>query len=167
VLRWTLYVLAALGAVVVLAIVVGWSLPVGHQASATRRIASPPDRVFALITDFARHPEWRTGVTRVDVTGAQVVGQQIREFGRNGEIPYRVETFEAPSRLVTRIAGEGLPFGGTWTYELRPDPGGGTAITITENGEIYNPIFRTVARFVLGYEATMKQYLDDLETAAR
>ena len=162
-LKWALYVVIGLGLIVLLTLVVGWSLPVAHRASATRSIGAPPDRVFALITDFARYPEWRSGVTRVEASGAPAVGQLIREFGSNGEIPYRVETLEAPGRLVMRIAGEGMAFGGTWTYELRPNASGGTDVTITEDGEIYNPIFRTLARFVFGYTATMNQVLGDLE----
>lgn len=34
---------------------------------------------------------------------------------------------------------------------------------MTENGEIYNPIFRFMARFVLGYSMTLDRYLADLE----
>ena len=160
-------VLAGLGAILLIAIVVGWSLPIGHRASATRSIASPPERVFAVITDFARYPEWRTGVTRVAARGAPAVGQLIREYGRNGEIPYRVETLEPPRRLVMRIAGDDLAFGGTWTYELRANANGGTDVTITEDGEIYNPIFRTMAHFMFGHTTTMNGFLNDLEKGAR
>ncbi len=60
--------------------------------------------------------------------------------------------------LVVRIADLDLPFGGTWTYEIAPVAGGST-LTITEDGEIYNPIFRVMSRFVFGYESTMAAYL--------
>jgi hypothetical protein len=59
---------------------------------------------------------------------------------------------------VLQIANPALPFGGTWTYEVRPTPHGST-LTITEDGEIYNPLFRVMARFVFGYEGTMAAYL--------
>ena len=55
-----------------------------------------------------------------------------------------------------------LPFGGTWTYEVQPD-GTGSAVTITEDGEVYNPIFRFVSRFFIGYEGTLRQYASDVE----
>ncbi|HSR42141.1 MAG TPA: SRPBCC family protein, partial [Longimicrobiales bacterium] len=76
-----------------------------------------------------------------------------------------IETVEAevPTRLVTRIADEDLPFGGTWTYELEPTGDGRTRVTITEDGEVYNPVFRFMARFVFGHTATMDTYLDGLE----
>jgi hypothetical protein len=38
-----------------------------------------------------------------------------------------------------------------------------TTLRITEHGEIYNPIFRALARFVFGYESTMIAYLDALK----
>jgi hypothetical protein len=41
-----------------------------------------------------------------------------------------------------------------------PD-GSGSRITITENGEIYNPIFRVVSR-AMGYTSTLDAYLESL-----
>jgi hypothetical protein len=77
-----------------------------------------------------------------------------------------VTELDPPRRMVTRIADEGLPFGGTWTYELEL-AAGWTCVTLTEDGEIYNPFFRFVARFILGYDATMRTYLDGLEARMR
>ena len=41
---------------------------------------------------------------------------------------------------------------------IAPEPNG-TTLTITEDGEVYNPIFRFMSRFVFGHEATMATYL--------
>jgi hypothetical protein len=60
-----------------------------------------------------------------------------------------------------KIDATDLAFGGTWTYELRDDRGG-TEITITERGEVYNPIFRTLSRFVFGHTATIDAYMKSL-----
>jgi hypothetical protein len=35
-------------------------------------------------------------------------------------------------------------------------------LRITEDGEIYNPIFRFASRFVLGYARTQEEYLQEL-----
>jgi hypothetical protein len=64
-----------------------------------------------------------------------------------------------PSRLVTKIDEPDAPFGGTWTMEIVPTANG-SRLTITERGEIYNPIFRALARFVFGYEGTMESCLE-------
>jgi hypothetical protein len=79
---------------------------------------------------------------------------------------YQIVEQVPPRRLVTRVADPDLPYGGTWTFELDPQPAG-TRLTITERGEIYNPIFRVFARFVFGYAATMERYLDALEARLR
>jgi hypothetical protein len=63
--------------------------------------------------------------------------------------------------MVTRIADKTLTFGGAWTYELSPQ-GGGTRLVITEHGEVYNPLFRFMSRFVFGHTATLDRYLADL-----
>jgi hypothetical protein len=59
---------------------------------------------------------------------------------------------------VARIADDKLPYGGTWTWEIEETPEG-SAVRITENGEIYNPLFRFAARYVFGYSSTMEAYL--------
>jgi hypothetical protein len=74
----------------------------------------------------------------------------------------RVERDEPPSLVVTRIVGETLPFGGTWTYRIVPAPGG-SDLTITEDGEVYNPIFRFMSRFVFGHFATIDAFLAGLK----
>lgn len=68
----------------------------------------------------------------------------------------------APRRFVVRIADRSLPFGGTWSYDIAPASGGGSELRISEDGEIYNVIYRFVSRFFLGYTATMEQYFRDL-----
>ena len=71
----------------------------------------------------------------------------------------RIDRAEAPTHLVTRIADDKLPFGGTWDYAITPDGGGASVVTITEHGAVYNPVFRFVSRFVFGHTATMDAYL--------
>ena len=71
---------------------------------------------------------------------------------------FAVDESIAPRRMVVRIADRNLPFGGSWTYDIAP-AAGGASLTITEDGAIYNPLFRVMARLVFGYEATMMAYL--------
>jgi uncharacterized protein YndB with AHSA1/START domain len=161
--RWIGYSALGVGVLVALVFVVGWLEPVGHSASRTLELGAPPDKVFAIVSDASRYPEWNSAVERVEVTGEPGPGQHVRLFGSYGEIPYTVEALQPPSRMVTRID-SGLDFGGTWTYDLRPS-GAGTRITITEDGEVYNPLFRFMARFVFGHHATIDQFLADLPRA--
>ena len=55
-----------------------------------------------------------------------------------------------------------ISFGGRWIYEITPS-GGGTELRITEEGEVYNPFFRFVSRFIMGHARTIERYLEDVE----
>jgi hypothetical protein len=83
------------------------------------------------------------------------------EVSGRDRLPLEMVERDPPRRVVTRITDPALTFGGTWTYELAP-AGSGTRVTITERGEIRNPVFRTLARFVFGYAATLETWLDEL-----
>ena len=62
--------------------------------------------------------------------------------------------------MRTRIADE-LPYGGTWTFSLEPGDSA-CVLTLTEDGEVYNVIFRFVSRFIMGYNGSLETYLRDL-----
>jgi uncharacterized protein YndB with AHSA1/START domain len=161
-MKWVLF--AALGLLVVVAIVVvvGYLLPKGHVATRSATFAAPPDAIWAAITDVDKFPSWRSDVKTVQRLPDRDGRVAWVEEGSSGRITLAVEKSLPPQQLVLRIADPDLPFGGSWTYDLAPAPGG-TTLTITENGEIYNPVFRVMARFVFGYEATMAAYLSALE----
>lgn len=159
------WVVRGVGVLILLASVVwgiGSQLPQGHVVSRTTRLAAPPDRVFALISDVAAGPSWRTGLERVEVLPPVRGRSRYRETADGENLTMEVETNEPDRRRVTRIVEEGQPFGGTWTFDLEPD-GAGTRLTITERGEVYSSLFRFVQWAFLGYTGTMEQYLADLE----
>lgn len=160
-------VLLAAVTIVVVALVaavlgMGYSLPVKHVASLQMKCRLAPQQVWEVIVDFPSYASWRKGVVGVqrlaDVNG-HPVWHEVEKDG--GGLQYETVSLEPGRRLVRRIAGEGLPFGGTWTFILEPHDGG-TRLTITEDGEIYNPIYRFVSRFILGYQNSMQMYLSDL-----
>ena len=77
------------------------------------------------------------------------------------KITYELLEDQPGRRMIVRIADRGLPFGGTWSFEISP-AAGGSELRITEDGEIYNVIFRFMARFFFGYSASAETYLRDL-----
>ena len=134
-MKWILWIVVSMIAIVGVIALVGYFLPVSHQASRSAEFNKPPEAVYALISDLEGYPAWWPGnSTKVEVVDSA-----------------------APSRFTTRIVGE-TDFGGTWTMEIVPTPRG-SRLTITERGEIYNPIFRTMAKFVFGYTSTMESCL--------
>lgn len=149
---------------------VGCVRPKGHRAARTTAYAAEPAAVFAVISDVARYPEWRSGITSVESLPDDGRGPRFREHGAEDVIAYRVERLDPPATLVTRIDDPSLPYGGTWTFDLASTPEG-TALTITEDGEVYNPIFRLLSKTVFSPYATIDTCQADLrrrlETSAR
>ena len=164
-MRYLLIVAAALGAIVLVVLLVGWSLPVKHRATGEATVKSSPDSLYQLITDVDRFPQWRSTVKSVEHLPDSAGKKRFREVGSDGTILYEIESSVPDQRLVTRIADRSLPFGGSWTFELIPR-GDSTTLRITEDGEVYNPIFRFVSRFIFGHNATIEKYLADVRTAA-
>jgi uncharacterized protein YndB with AHSA1/START domain len=163
-MRYVLIIAAALGAVVLIVLLVGWSLPVKHHAASEATLKASPQSLYQLITDVDRFPEWRSSVKRIERVPDSAGRTRFREVGGDGTILYEVESTVPNQRLVTRIADPSLPFGGSWTHELIPR-GDSTTLRITEDGEVYNPIFRFVSRFIFGHTATVEKYLADVRTA--
>lgn len=162
-MRILLMVLGVLVALVLLVVLVGWLLPVGHRATREATLRVSPARLFALLTTPADFPNWRTGVKRIELLPRDLGGpQQFREVSGQGTILYTIARAVPDRELVTQIADRSLPYGGGWTYELIPAGADSTTLRITENGEIYNPLFRFVSRFILGYHASLDRYLQDV-----
>lgn len=84
---------------------------------------------------------------------------RFRQYTSAGSITMQVEESTPPSRFVTRIADPDQPFGGTWTFELVGNTASKTLVTITERGEVYDPLFRFMSKFVFGHTSTMDSCL--------
>jgi len=163
-IRAAIFVLVALLVVIILVVVaIGAFLPQQHVSTCAAQFHEAPDAIWQAITEYAKYPAWRKDVTRVEMLPPVNGKPSWREFDNHGgSIPYEVMVMVPPRALVVRIADPKLPFGGTWTYEISTMKDGGSLVRITEAGEIYNPIFRVAARYVLGYSRTQEEYLHAL-----
>jgi hypothetical protein len=155
----------ASGGAVVIWLLAGWAigarLPRAHVVTARARYRQPPEVVWAALTNLTSAPNWRSGVRRIERLPDRDDGRQVWiEWSRRSRLPLEFEVVTPGVLLVSRIVGERLPFGGSWTYGLLPDADG-SVLTITEEGEIYSPFFRFVSRLA-GHDATLKRYLRDL-----
>jgi hypothetical protein len=158
-MKWILVPIVAIVAVGLLVTIIGMTLPAAHVASRRARFLSNPQVVFDTISD----PNgWRTGVHRIESVYPINGRERWKEIDKdeNG-VTYELVESTRPLRRVTRIVDENLPYSGTWTLEIAPAPGGST-LSITERGEVKNPIFRFVSRFVMGHHRTIDTYLRDL-----
>ena len=154
-----LTILGVVVALIVIVLVIGAMLPKEHTARVRTVLHAPPESVYAAITDVEHAPAWRTGLKKVEVLERDPL--RWRETAEWGTLTFVHDNAVPPSRVVARIADESQGFGGTWTYEIAPAPDG-SAVTITENGTVSNPLFRFLTKFVLGHYSSLETYARDL-----
>jgi hypothetical protein len=130
-MKWLWVVLGSLAGLIALVVMVGAMLPVNHVASRRARFRETPEQIW---------PSLSPGV--------------FQQRFRQDDVNYEVVESTPNRRLVTKIADKNLPYGGSWVYEIEPGPAG-AILRITERGEVYNPFFRFVSRFVMGHTATI------------
>lgn len=150
-------IVAGLAAVVVVG---GAFLPRGHSCTVARTYRAAPERAWALLTGVEDFPRWRKDVKSVDVRERDAAGAALAwtEHTSFGPMPLRTVEREPPFRLVGRIDSDALPFGGTWTYRIDDLGDGQVRLSITEDGEVKNVVFRFLSRYVFGHDGTLKAY---------
>lgn len=165
-MKMILIIIGAVAALFVIAVgailIIGFSLPVAHVASRSISLNRPASEVYAKIRNFEKAAEWRSEIKNVEVLLPVDGRLQFREDGPHGSVLYELMEDMPEKKLVTRIATQGLGYSGTWTYKL-DSVGQTTKLTITENGEVQNPVFRFASRYVFGHSATIDNYLQSLE----
>jgi polyketide cyclase/dehydrase/lipid transport protein len=149
-------------AIIVAVIVIGLLLPKRHVVTRSARYRATPEQLFRLISG---EQNWRADVLRCE-TSTEADGRVLqRETTRNGEtVTYELAERVEPVSIQRRIVTKNLPYSGTWSFSLKPE-GEGTVVRITEDGEVYNPVFRFVSRFIIGQARTVDTYLQNLGKA--
>jgi hypothetical protein len=161
-MKWVLLAVAALAVLASLAALVGATLPLRHHATRKARFRVSPETLYAII---AGPPDWRADVKRFGNLPDKEGHRRWWEEDRHAKkITYELVEEVANRRRAVRIADRSLPFAGTWSFDIAPAPDGGSELRVSEDGEIYNVIFRFMARFVFGYTGSIEGYLRDLGT---
>jgi len=161
IIKYLIITLTVLAALIGLAYAVGMTMSQDHTATSSVTLTVPRPEVWGAIVDVAAQPTWRSGLQSVAIEDATPERMRWTEHGDYGDIPLRVEERTEPSRLVVVIDGEDLPFGGRWIYALE-DAGDGTHISITEEGSVYNPLFRVMSSLFMSEHETLDNFLTDL-----
>lgn len=154
-------VIVALVLVAGLVALIGSRLPKAHVASRSIFLRKPPGEVYAVARDFGSAPSWRADVKQMEVDAKQGGPVYFREVAKHGTVNYELTEDVPGARMVTRIRDTDLGYSGQWTYTFAPE-NGGTRVTIREDGEVSNVIFRFMSRYVFGQTATMDSYLTSL-----
>lgn len=158
-MKWVWLIGGGLVLLVALAAAIGAMLPRAHHATRKARFQQQPPAIYGVLIG---PPDWRRDLKAWGPLPAKDGRTQWWEQDSHGQkIAFELVESRPPARRVVRIADQGLPFGGTWTFEILP-VGDGAEVRISEDGEIYNVIFRFMARFFFGYTASIEGYLRDL-----
>jgi|SRR5688572_22624726 len=140
---------------------IGSRLPKSHVASRSILLHKSPQEVYAVVRDFGSAPQWRSDVKQMEVEAPPGGPVYFREVGKNDTINYELVEDIPGQRMVTRIRDTNLGYAGQWTYLFAAE-NNGTRVTIREDGEVSNVIFRFMSRYVFGHTATIDSYLTSL-----
>jgi hypothetical protein len=147
---------------VIIVVGVGSILPVEHHVTREVILKSTPAKTWAIIVDFPSAPKWRKNLKSVEKVERDGEIMWKEEDQSGDSLLYRTLFSQEPKKLVREIVGPELPFGGTWTFVLEPHPEG-AKLQITEDGKVYQPVYRFVSRFFLGHSRSLDLYLGALE----
>jgi hypothetical protein len=143
---------------------IGTSLPTEHHASCAASYQKPASFLFAVVDNDAASAIWRSDIGSIFLISGRGPTAVWRETDRHGNsITYRTVAYAAGRKLRRAVDfAPGMPFAGTWTYDFSPLDPRATRLTIVEDGQIYNPFFRFMARYAFGYTQSMHAFLADL-----
>lgn len=156
-------VIAFVIGLLVVAAVVGLFLRDDHRVARAATLPAPPDAVWAVVADLDAHPSWRPDLEKLERLDPIDGKPAFREHTRQGVVRFvldeeRAPSDAAPGRRVTRIADTHLPYDGRWIVSIAP-AAGGARVTVTEDGRVKNPLFRTMSRTVYSLSATQEAWL--------
>ncbi len=161
-MKWLLLIAGIFILAILAVLLFGLMQPVKHSVTRSIHLKRQPEAVFAVIDDDTNLPSWSSSVLKVEPLPDQDGKPAARYTLRWGNMQMIMTQLERtpPNRLVVRMSKESGPVLGTWTYQITSETDG-CRVALTEEGELTNPIFRTMAR-MRGLDANITQTLQDL-----
>lgn len=97
-----------------------------RELRAETTIAAPPEQVWALLTDFARMPEWSPELVRMLPLkpGGLRVGQWYLGVNRRKAVVWPTRSVVAVLEPGRSVAWDTRSSGARWIWELSPDAAG-------------------------------------------
>jgi hypothetical protein len=127
-------------------------------------INATPERIWSILTDAARYPEWNPTVTKVDgqiAPGGRISLHVTINPGR--AFPVKVVTFEPPRRMVWR---GGMPLGlfvGERVFVLTPARDG---VEFTMQETFTGPLAPLIGRTIPDLQPAFDQFAASLKREA-
>jgi uncharacterized protein YndB with AHSA1/START domain len=97
-----------------------------RELYAEATVAAPPEKVWALLTDFGRMPEWSPELVRMVPLkpGGLRVGQWYLGVNRRKAVVWPTRSVLAVLEPGRTLAWDTRSSGARWIWELSPDPAG-------------------------------------------
>ncbi len=154
---WVLLCLGLVGCGILIMFLAGSLLPRETIVSRTLQLGKTREEVWKLITDFPGQTKWRSRIKRIE----KIDSNKWREIYKGGrEVILETKERREPELLLRELKGkDGIK--GTWTVEIAK-AADGCWVTVTEKGEIRNPFFRFVGRYIIRRASHVECYLRDL-----
>lgn len=162
---WVLGAAGILAAVPLLLALYGLTLPRVHDVACRVDVGGPPEEVWRVIDGAAEQPEWNDMVTRCERV-ERGDGREVwcEHHAKGPPLVLEVVEREENRTLVRSIADAKKVFSGSWRFVLEPSPerAGATRVTISEHGEVPNPLFRAMASLCMPADKYIRWYLRNL-----
>ncbi|HEV7875675.1 MAG TPA: SRPBCC family protein [Nocardioides sp.] len=104
--------------------------PAMRELRAETVVAVPPERVWALLTDFSRMPAWSPELVamRPLKPGGLRVGQWYLGVNRRKAAVWPTRSVLVALQLGSALAWDTRSSGARWIWEIEPDGAGGTRV---------------------------------------
>ena len=131
-------------------------VPTPAETSADRElraeitVAAPPERVWALLTDFSRMPQWSPELVRMlpVLPGGLRLGQQYVGVNRRGVVVWPTRSVVAVLEPGRTIAWDTRSSGARWIWELEPTaPGAAVGTHVVHRRPVPHRLTRASAAF--------------------
>ena len=162
-MRWAIITVVALFAIIIAIFAAGAVLPRKHVATSTTRITTGPQVIWDTIIDHANDPKWRPELAKIERLpdhNSHPVWLETYKDGMKLELEDTLA--DSPKKLVREVHDTGDMFSGRWEITVTQLGAVYSEVRITEYGEVPNPFFRFMSRFVFRHTKSMEQYLQSL-----
>jgi hypothetical protein len=148
ILGWSLTAVGLLAGLASVATIAGCLVPRGHVATRTLALRQSPESVWAVLRDGESWPSW-WGLLKAVERQTEGGREQWRlDYKDGNRFVLDVVEATAPWHMALKIDDVKKLFEGRWVYDVDAVEGG-SRVTLTEHGEITNPLIRLMARMMM------------------
>ena len=147
-LRWMLWILGGVAALVCLVGLCGLLLPPAIEGHAAIVIARPPEQVWNFLADHESLPSWSHEAGEVKILNQNPVTWQTKAADGT-TLVFEDVVREPAHELVTKTIASNQAFAGTWRFKFEPIPEG-SRVSVHSTTEFQNPFLRVIGHLLFG-----------------